>query len=119
MSALPDRVWLTEVVYDAAGVQIKGNAPTNNLLSDYLARLEGSSSLADMILRGSALRTVRGREWVEYFLQAAVRDPGSTPEPAGSPPSARLEELEKAFASRQDTAQMLRELQMLALDAVR
>lgn len=117
MSALPDRVWLTEVVYDAAGVQIKGNAPTNNLLSDYLARLEGSPSLADMILRGSAMRTARGREWVEFFLQAAVRDPGGTPMPAGVTPSARLEELEKAFAPRQDTAQMLRELQMLALDA--
>jgi len=116
MSALPDRVWLTEVVY-AAGVQIKGNAPTNNLLSDYLSRLEGSPSLADMILRGSALRTVRGREWVEFFLQAAVRDPGGAPAPAGAAPSARLEELEKAFAPRQDTAQMLRELQMLALDA--
>jgi hypothetical protein len=117
ISALPDRVWLTEVIYDPSGVQIKGSAPTNNLLSDYLSRLDGGSSLTDTILRGSALKTVRGREWVEFFLQAALRDPGSTAAPAGVTPSARLEELEKAFAPRQDTAQMLRELQMLALDA--
>jgi hypothetical protein len=117
MSALPDRVWLTEVVYDETGVQVKGRAPTNNLLSDYLSRLERSSSLADTVLRGSAMKTARGREWVEFFLQAAVREPGAAPAPAGAGPAARLDELEKAFAPRQDTAQTLRELQMLALDA--
>jgi Tfp pilus assembly protein PilN len=100
ISALPDRAWLTEVVYDESGVQVKGRAPTNNLLSDYLSRLEGSSLLADAILRGSTMKTARGREWVEFFLQAAVRDPGPAPAPAGASPAARLDELEKAFAPR-------------------
>lgn len=117
MSALPDRVWLTEVVYDAAGIQIKGNAPSNNLLADYLARLGESPSLVDVVLRGSSLKTVRGRERVEFFLQASVRGPGSGPTPPGDDPAVRLEELQKALPPIQDTAQVLRELQTLALES--
>ena len=116
-SALPESVRLTEVVYDASGVQIKGGAPTNNLLADYLSRLGEGPSLENVILRGSAMKTVRGRERVDFFLQAAVRDPGSAPSPPGDDPAVRLEALEKVLPPRQDTARMLRELQMLALES--
>lgn len=116
-SALPDRVWLTEVAYDSKKVQVKGNALSNNLVADYLSRLEGSPSLTDPALRSSATKIIRGRESQEFALEALARDPGRALAPAGTPPAGRLEELEKAFPARQDTADMLRELQRLALDS--
>ena len=114
-AALPDRAWLTEVVFDPKGIQVRGNAPSNYALSDYISRLGESPSLADTILRGSSLRTVRGRESVEFLLQMSVRVQAVTP--PGDSAAARLEELEKALSPPQDDAGMLRELQMLALEA--
>ena len=117
MSALPERAWLTEVAYDPGKVQIKGNAPSNNLLADYVSRLDGRPSLTNLVLRSSAMKIVRGRESQQFTLEAIARDAGSAPAPAGTSPAVRFEELEKALPSRQDTAGMLRELQRLALDA--
>ena len=117
MSALPERAWLTEVTYDSGKVQIKGRAPSNNLLADYVSRLDGSPSLMNLILRSSAMKIVRGRESQEFAIEALARDAGRAPASAATSPAARLEELEKALPSRQDTAGMLRELQRLALDA--
>jgi len=114
-ASLPDRAWLTEVVFDPKGIQVRGNAPSNYALSDYISRLGESPSLADTILRGSSAKTVRGRESVEFLLQTSVRFQAAAP--AGASAAARLEELEKALSPRQDDAGMLRELQMLALDA--
>ena len=116
-SALPDRVGLTEIVFDAKGIQAKGNAPSNTVLADYLSRLAAGSPLTDVMLRGSSLRTVRGRERVEFLLQTAVRNPGSGSAPAGAPSAVRLKELEKALPPRQDPSEMLRELQRLVLDS--
>ncbi len=117
MSALPDRVWLTEITYDSGKVRIKGIASSNNLLADYVSRLGDSPSLTDLTLGASMMRTVRGRESWEFSLEALARDPGSEGASAGSDPAARLEGLEKALPSRQDTAGMLRDLQRLALGA--
>jgi hypothetical protein len=117
ISALPDRAWLTDVVYDAGKVQFKGRAASNNLLADYLSRLGESSSLANIALRSSAMKVVRGRELQEFALEAAVPDIGSTPTPTDAPLTERLEKLEETLPSRQDTAGMLRELQRLAIDA--
>lgn len=117
MSALPDRVWLTEVVYDAGKVQAKGRAPSNNLVADYLSRLEGGPSLMNVVLRSSAMKIVRGREQQEFALEAVARDLLSASAPVGSSPAARIEELEKSLPARQDNADMLRDLQRLVLDA--
>ncbi len=118
MSALPDRVRLTEVFYSPERVEIRGTAPTNYALSDYLSRLAGTRVLAGANLRGSSQRTSRGREWVEFLIDTGVSAPAIEPAaPAGVPPAARLEELEKALRPRQDDAAMLRELQMLVLDS--
>jgi len=116
-AALPDRVWLTEIVYDPKGIQAKGNAPTNTVLADFMSRLAESPPLADVTLRGSSLRTVRGRERVEFLLQAAVRDPGSVFATANVPLAVRLKELEKTLPPRQDPSEMLREIQRLVLDS--
>ncbi|HPW17186.1 MAG TPA: type 4a pilus biogenesis protein PilO [Candidatus Aminicenantes bacterium] len=115
--ALPGGAWLTEVVYGPTGIQVRGNAPANNLLADYLTRLYESSALADVTLRGSSLRTTRGRERVEFLLAASARGAGAAPSSAGATPASRLEALEKALPARQDPSAMLRELQRLALES--
>jgi hypothetical protein len=116
ISTLPDRAWLTEVVFGSGNVQFRGRAPSNNLVADYLSRLGESPSLSNLALRSSGIKIVHGRESQEFALEAAVRDSGSASATAGMPPAARLEELEKALPSGQDTAAVLRELQRLALD---
>ena len=99
MSALPDRAWLTEVTYAAGKVEVKGKAPSNNLVADYLSRLEGSQSLTNVALRSSAMKIVKGRESPEFALEAVARDVERT--------SAPLEELEKALSARLADAEML------------
>ncbi len=117
LSALPDRVRLTEAAYDSGKVRVKGNAPSNNLVADYLSRLEGSPSLTSVALRSSAMKIVRGRESQEFALEATARSVESAPAPSDLSPAARLAELEKALPARQDNAVMLRDLQRLALEA--
>ena len=116
ISALPDRVWLTEIVFDPKGIQAKGIAPSNTVLADYISSLAESSPLADVMLRGSSLRTARGREWVEFLLQAAVREPGAAAA-EGQHAADRAARLEKSLPVRQAPSEMLRELQRTALDA--
>jgi hypothetical protein len=117
ISALPDRVWLTEAAYDPGKVQIKGRAPSNNVLADYVSRLDGSSFLTNVVLRSSAMKIVKGRESQEFALEALPREAVSATAPSGTSPAARLEALEKALPSRQDAAGTLRELQRLALES--
>jgi hypothetical protein len=116
-SALPDRVWLTEVAYDSGKARVKGNAPSNNIVADYLSRLEGSPSFMDIALRSSAMKIVRGRELQEFALEAVVRPGEAASAPSDLPLSAHVEELEKALSAPQDSSEMLRDLQRLALTA--
>jgi len=124
IAPLPDRVRLSEAAFDSGEIQVKGSAPSNNLLADYIARLEGSPSLRSVALRSSSMRIVDGRETWEFELQAVGRESGavfkgqarketaSTEENLG----ARLEKLEKSFPARQESADRLREIQRLVLD---
>jgi hypothetical protein len=114
-SALPDRVRLTEAAYGSGEVRVKGHAPTNNLLADYIARLGGSGVLTDVMLQSSVQKSGRGGEYQEFALRALVADRDAVGSGASGPPAARLEELEKLLPARRETAEMLRELQMLAL----
>lgn len=124
-AALPDRVWLTEVSYEAAGIRAKGNAPSNTLLADYVSRLGSSSSLAEVSLQSSVQRRIRNREYQEFVIQAQVR--GARGEmPSGSEAgtesgdvaalTGRLEELEKVFSPDKDSAGILRQFQQAAGD---
>lgn len=116
-AALPDRVRVTESVYDAATFRVKGIAPSNTLIADFVARLGRSSVLSEVTLQSSVQKGGRGGEYQEFALLARVGDPGGgKPEASGSP-AARLEELEKLLPARQETAEMLREFQTLALDS--
>ena len=117
LTALPDRTWLTEVAYDSGKVRVKGNALSNNLVADYLSNLEGRPSFTEVVLRSSAIKTVRGREAQEFALEAAAPSVESASAPSGLPAAARLEKLEKTLLAPQDNAQILRDLQRLAREA--
>jgi Tfp pilus assembly protein PilN len=117
-SALPDRVWLTDIGCDAGQVRIKGTAPSNDLLADCISRLGESPGLENLALGGSVMKTVKGRERVEFTLEAVARE--ALPDPAasaGMSPADRLAELEKNLGSRQDSSATLREIQRLVLDS--
>lgn len=114
-AALPDRVRLTEGVYESAEVRIKGYAPTNTLLADYIAQLGRSAVLTDVMLQSSIQKGGRGAEYQEFAIRARVVDPGGAGPEAHGSPAERLEELEKLLPARRETAEMLRELQRLAL----
>jgi hypothetical protein len=86
-------------------------------VADYLSRLEGSLSLANIALSSSAMKIVRGRELQEFALEAVVRPGEAASAPSGLPLSARVEELEKALSAPQDSSELLRDLQRLALTA--
>ena len=118
VSALPGRVRLTEISYGGVEAAVKGVAPTNNLLADYLARLAGSSALREVMLRSSALKTGPRGEYQEFALRAAVARSGGAGTgggPAGA--AARLGELERFVGPRGESGETLRELQMLAAGA--
>ena len=77
---LPDWVWLTEVVYDAKGLQIKGKALSNNLVADYISNLEGSPQIMNVNLIASTQRTAQRDEFLEFSLRAQLEiKPGPVP----------------------------------------
>ena len=117
MTALPDRVLLTEVVYDPEGVQVKGNAPSNNLLADYISRLEQSPGLTGVMLRSSVQKRDGRGDYQEFALQASAGDAGGEAPVSSGPPAARLAELEKLLPPGPESGDALRQLQMLASDA--
>ena len=85
---LPEWVWLTEIVYDAKGIQIKGRALSNNLIADYISSLEASPQIMNVNLVSSTQRTVQGDQYLEFSLRAVVEKkpepvpPAAPPEPA-------------------------------------
>jgi hypothetical protein len=125
-AALPDGIWLTEVVYDSGGIRLKGRAPSNTLLADYVSNLGASPSLTGVALQSSVQKQVRNREYEEFAIQALVKNaravessrPGAD---SGSGDVAalagRLEELEKILPPRKETADLLREFQRAAGDS--
>jgi Tfp pilus assembly protein PilN len=87
---LPDWVWLTEVVYDAKGIQIKGRALSNNLVADYISGLEASPQIMNVNLVSSTQKTTKGDQYLEFSLRAVVeKKPESVPAPAAPEPGAK------------------------------
>jgi Tfp pilus assembly protein PilN len=86
---LPDWVWLTEVIYDAKGIQIKGRALSNNLIADYISSLEASPQVMNVNLDSSTQKTAQGDQYLEFSLRAMVEKKPEpvppTPEPAAKP----------------------------------
>lgn len=85
---LPEWVWLTEVTYDAKGIQIKGKALSNNLIADYISSLESSAQIMNVNLISSTQRTAQRDEFLEFSLRAQVeRKPEPAPAAAAEPAS--------------------------------
>jgi Tfp pilus assembly protein PilN len=82
---LPDWVWLSEVTYDSKGLQIKGKALSNNLISDYMERLESSPVLANVSLVSSTQRRTQRNEYLDFSL-TAVLEKKAEPAPAAAKP---------------------------------
>jgi Tfp pilus assembly protein PilN len=78
---LPDWVWLTEIVYDAKGISIKGRALSNNLIADYISNLESSPQIMNVNLVASTQKTTQGDQYLEFSLRATVE---KKPEPVPS-----------------------------------
>jgi len=87
---LPEWVWLSEVVYDEKGVQIKGRALSNNLIADYIGNLEASPQLMNVNLVASTQRTAQGDQYLEFSLRAVLeKKPEPVPAPAKAEPAAK------------------------------
>lgn len=82
---LPDWVWLTEVVYDAKGLSIKGRALSNNLIADYISGLEASPQVMNVNLVSSTQKTLQGDQYLEFQLRATIE---KKPEPVPPPGAA-------------------------------
>ena len=87
---LPEWVWLTEIVYDAKGIQIKGRALSNNLIADYISGLEASPQVMNVNLVSSQQRTAQGDQYLEFSLRAVLeKKPEPVPAPATAEPAAK------------------------------
>ncbi|HOW85058.1 MAG TPA: PilN domain-containing protein [Candidatus Aminicenantes bacterium] len=87
---LPDWVWLTEVVYDAKGISIKGRALSNNLIADYIGGLEASPQIMNVNLIASTQKTLQGDQYLEFQLRAVIeRKPEPVPPPGTAAPGAK------------------------------
>ena len=87
---LPDWVWLTEIVYDAKGIGIKGRALSNNLVADYISNLESSPQIMNVNLVASTQKTLQGDQYLEFSLRATVeKKPEPVPAPAAPEPDAK------------------------------
>jgi Tfp pilus assembly protein PilN len=87
---LPDWVWLSEVTYDDKGIQIKGRALSNNLISDYIGSLEASPQIMNVNLISSTQKTAKGDQYLEFSLRAVLENkPEPVPAPAKAEPAAK------------------------------
>lgn len=105
--ALPDRLWPTEIVYDGGEARVAGRALSNDLLADFISRLEKSPHLTGVDLRSSVQKKGRTGDYHEFTIAARADNAGERA-PVGTP--------ETLLAARPGTADGLRELQRLASD---
>jgi Tfp pilus assembly protein PilN len=87
---LPEWVWLSEVVHDEKGIQIKGRALSNNLVADYVANLEASPQIMNVGVVVTAQKTTKGDQFQEFTLRAVLeKKPEPIPPPAPAEPAAK------------------------------
>ena len=87
---LPEWVWLSELIYDDKGIQIKGRALSNNLIADYIGNLEASPQIMNVNLVSSTQRTAQGDQYLEFSLRAVLeKKPEPVPAPVKAEPDAK------------------------------
>lgn len=72
---IPYWVWLTEVTYSKQMLQIRGRAIDNNLISEYIYKLETSPYFSNVNLQQSTRRETRGNEFYDFSMTAALVSP--------------------------------------------
>jgi Tfp pilus assembly protein PilN len=92
---LPDWVWLSEIVFDEKGIQIKGRALSNNLIADYISSLESSAQIQSVNLVSSTQKTTQGDQYLDFSLRAVLEKKPEPvlvkPEPAAEPATKKKE----------------------------
>jgi Tfp pilus assembly protein PilN len=87
---LPEWVWLSELIYDDKGIQIKGRALSNNLIADYISSLEASPQIMNVNLVSSTQRAAQGDQYLEFSLRAVLeKKPEPVPPPAKTEPASK------------------------------
>lgn len=121
---LPEWVWLTEAIYDAKGISIKGRALSNMLIADYISGLEASPQIINVNLIASTQKTTQGDQYMDFALRAGVerKADGENPGPAAlnniaTDTAPKVDRVEDIFYMRQETANILRQIQALAYDS--
>lgn len=72
---LPEWVWLNDVTFGTKGVQIRGNALSNNLIADYISNLESSPYFEGVNLISSTQKTQGKDQYLEFSMTAVVVNP--------------------------------------------
>jgi type IV pilus assembly protein PilN len=83
--SLPDWVWLSDVSFDNKGLQVKGKALSNNLISDYMERLENSPVFMNVNLISSTQKKSQRNEYLDFSLSALLEKKAEPAPPAASP----------------------------------
>ena len=88
--ALPDRLWLTEMVQDASGVKIEGRTTSLTSLSDLVGNLESSGYFARPVEILDSQVEGANADVVKFSVKAQFKLPGVKPaaEGAGAAPAA-------------------------------
>jgi type IV pilus assembly protein PilN len=82
---LPDWVWLTETTFRGRGVQVKGRALSNILVSDYMRNIDRGALLENVVLIGSAQKSQAGNQFLEFSLSANLPAPPPAAPPGQKP----------------------------------
>ncbi len=70
-SNIPGWVWLTETIYEAQEITIKGGALSNNLIADYVYNLENSPHLSNVKIVSINQKTEQSSNpYLEFSLTA-------------------------------------------------
>ena len=85
---LPDWVWLSEIVFDDKGIQIKGRALSNNLIADYVGNLEASAQIMNVGIVSTTQKTTQGDQYLDFILRAML-EKKPEPVPAKTEPEAK------------------------------
>jgi type IV pilus assembly protein PilN len=89
-TGLPEWVWLNEATFNRQGIQVKGRALTNILISDYMRSLENSGLFDSVALLGSTQRNQGNTIYLEFSLAANfVQAPSAKPAEQGKAADAK------------------------------
>ncbi|MBU1475545.1 MAG: PilN domain-containing protein [Acidobacteria bacterium] len=85
--SLPEWVWLTEASYAGDTVTVKGRAINNNLVAEYISRMEESPYFRNVNVPSSTQKTTGNNVYYEFTITALYERPPQTEETEAVPAS--------------------------------